>query len=91
LEIQSGLASLTKALQFLHESAMIVHTNLTPQAVYINAKVCVCLSLRADLVRGIGRSGASDLVFRRRMRLAWITATSFQSTIHGYLDLCNGI
>lgn len=39
LEIQSGLASLTKALQFLHESAMIVHSNLTPQAVYINAKV----------------------------------------------------
>lgn len=39
LEIQSGLASLTKALQFLHESAMIVHTNLTPQAIYINAKV----------------------------------------------------
>ena len=39
LEIQSGLSSLTKALQFLHESAMIVHSNLTPQAVYINAKV----------------------------------------------------
>jgi SCY1-like protein 2 len=91
LEIQSGLASLTKALQFLHESAMIVHTNLTPQAVYINAKVCVCLSLCADLVRAIGRSGGSDLVFRPRMRLAWITATSFQSTIRGYLDLCNGI
>jgi len=39
LEIQSGLSSLTKALQFLHESAMIVHSNLNPQAVYINAKV----------------------------------------------------
>jgi SCY1-like protein 2 len=39
LEIQSGLSSLTKALQFLHESAMIVHSNLTPQAVFINAKV----------------------------------------------------
>lgn len=39
LEIQSGLSSLTKALQFLHESAMIVHSNLTPQAVYINLKV----------------------------------------------------
>ena len=39
LEIQSGLSSLTKALQFLHESAMIVHSNLTPQAVYVNAKV----------------------------------------------------
>jgi SCY1-like protein 2 len=39
LEIQSGLSSLTKALQFLHESAMIVHSNLTPQAVYVNGKV----------------------------------------------------
>jgi SCY1-like protein 2 len=38
LEIQSGLSSLTKALQFLHESAMIVHSNLTPQAVYVNGK-----------------------------------------------------
>ena len=40
LEIQSGLSSLTKALQFLHESAMVVHSNLTPQAIYVNAKVC---------------------------------------------------
>jgi SCY1-like protein 2 len=39
LEIQSGLSSLTKGLQFLHESAMMVHSNLTPQAVFINAKV----------------------------------------------------
>jgi SCY1-like protein 2 len=39
LEIQSGLASLTKGLQFLQESAMIVHSNLTPQAVFVNAKV----------------------------------------------------
>jgi SCY1-like protein 2 len=39
LEIQSGLSSLTKALLFLHESAMIVHSNLTPQAVYVNGKV----------------------------------------------------
>lgn len=39
LEFQSGLSSLTKALQFLHESANVVHTNLTPQAIYVNAKV----------------------------------------------------
>jgi len=44
LEIQSGLSSLTKALQFLHESAMIVHSNLTPQAIYINAKARLSLS-----------------------------------------------
>jgi SCY1-like protein 2 len=43
LEIQSGLSSLTKALQFLHESAMIVHSNLTPQAIFINAKVCLSI------------------------------------------------
>jgi SCY1-like protein 2 len=43
LEIQSGLSSLTKALQFLHESAMIVHSNLTPQAVYVNGKANAAL------------------------------------------------
>jgi SCY1-like protein 2 len=49
LEIQSGLSSLTKALQFLHESAMIVHSNLTPHAVYINAKVEILFVLTATL------------------------------------------
>jgi len=91
LEIQSGLASLTKALQFLHESAMIVHTNLTPQAVYINAKVLAFLALWTDLARAIGRSGGSDLVCLRRMSLVLIMAMSFQSTIHGYPDQCNEI
>jgi SCY1-like protein 2 len=69
LEIQSGLASLTKALQFLHESAMIVHSNLTPQAVYINAKVLDSSSICADLDRVIGRLGALDSAFLRRMSL----------------------
>lgn len=40
LEIQKGLLQLSKALEFLHENAGLVHGNLTPDAVLINAKVC---------------------------------------------------
>lgn len=39
LEIQKGLLQLGKGLEFLHESAQLVHGNLTPDAVFINAKV----------------------------------------------------
>jgi SCY1-like protein 2 len=38
LEIQKGLLQLGKGLEFLHESAQLVHGNLTPEAVFINAK-----------------------------------------------------
>lgn len=38
LEIQKGLLQLAKGLEFLHESAGLVHANLTPHAVVINAK-----------------------------------------------------
>ncbi|RCI09911.1 hypothetical protein L249_8485 [Ophiocordyceps polyrhachis-furcata BCC 54312] len=38
LEIQKGLLQLSKALEFLHENAGLVHGNLTPDAVVINAK-----------------------------------------------------
>ncbi|KAI9820473.1 MAG: hypothetical protein M1826_000910 [Phylliscum demangeonii] len=38
LEIQKGLLQVAKGLEFLHESAGLVHANLTPDAVYINAK-----------------------------------------------------
>ncbi|KAK4560518.1 Protein kinase domain-containing protein ppk32 [Recurvomyces mirabilis] len=38
LEIQKGLLQLGKGLEFLHESAGLVHANLTPDAVLINAK-----------------------------------------------------
>ncbi|KAK0267954.1 Protein kinase domain-containing protein ppk32 [Friedmanniomyces endolithicus] len=38
LEIQKGLLQLGKGLEFLHESAGLVHANLTPEAVMINAK-----------------------------------------------------
>lgn len=39
LEIQKGLLQVGKALEFLHESAGLVHANLTPEAVMVNAKV----------------------------------------------------
>lgn len=39
LEIQKGLLQISKALEFLHENAGLVHGNLTPDAILINAKV----------------------------------------------------
>ncbi|KAL5598584.1 hypothetical protein BROUX41_003490 [Berkeleyomyces rouxiae] len=38
LEIQKGLLQISKALEFLHENAGLVHGNLTPDAVVVNAK-----------------------------------------------------
>ncbi|GAA5986364.1 hypothetical protein JCM11641_005356 [Rhodosporidiobolus odoratus] len=38
VEVQKGFTQLAKGLQFLHESAKLVHGNLTPDAVIINAK-----------------------------------------------------
>ncbi|KAI9800983.1 MAG: hypothetical protein M1825_003517 [Sarcosagium campestre] len=38
LEIQKGLLQIAKGLEFLHESAGLVHGNLTPEAIYINTK-----------------------------------------------------
>ncbi|KAJ9247411.1 hypothetical protein DTO207G8_8110 [Paecilomyces variotii] len=38
LEIQKGLLQIAKGLEFLHESAGLVHGNLNPQAIFINAK-----------------------------------------------------
>jgi SCY1-like protein 2 len=42
VEVQKGFTQLGKGLQFLHESAKLVHGNLTPEAVIINAKVRPC-------------------------------------------------
>ena len=39
LEIQKGLLQISKALEFLPENAGLVHGNLTPEAILINAKV----------------------------------------------------
>ena len=38
LEIQKGLLQVAKGLEFLHESAGLVHGNLTPDTIFINAK-----------------------------------------------------
>lgn len=38
LEVQKGLLQLGRALEFLHESAGLVHANLNPEAVLVNAK-----------------------------------------------------
>ncbi|KAL2369893.1 SCY1 protein kinase [Blastomyces gilchristii SLH14081] len=38
IEIQKGLLQIAKGLEFLHESAGLVHGNLTPEAIYINTK-----------------------------------------------------
>ncbi|EMR71089.1 putative protein kinase domain-containing protein ppk32 protein [Eutypa lata UCREL1] len=38
LEIQKGLLQISKALEFLHENAGLVHANVTPDAILINAK-----------------------------------------------------
>lgn len=40
LEIQKGLLQVSKALEFLHENAGLVHCNLTPDAILVNAKAC---------------------------------------------------
>jgi len=38
LEIQKGLLQVAKGLEFLHRDAGLVHGNLTPEAIWINAK-----------------------------------------------------
>ena len=38
LEIQKGLLQVAKGLEFLHDSAKLVHGNINPEAVFINAK-----------------------------------------------------
>ena len=38
LEIQKGLLQVAKGLEFLHESARLVHGNLTPESIFINHK-----------------------------------------------------
>jgi len=53
LEIQKGLLQVGKGLEFLHESAGLVHGNMSPDAVFINAKSDWKIS-------GLGFSGAGD-------------------------------
>ena len=87
LEIQSGLLSLTEALQFLHESAMVVHSNLTPQAVYINGKVRTNEVVDIDKIRVTGKLVDSALEFQLRMNRVWIVDMSSRNTIQD----CRGL
>jgi SCY1-like protein 2 len=52
LEIQKGLLQVGKALEFLHESANLIHGNLTPEAVMVNAKVCKIRSINPNPLLG---------------------------------------
>ena len=54
LEIQKGLLQVAKGLEFLHESAGLVHGNLTPEAIYVNQKSDWKIS-------GLGFSGPPDI------------------------------
>ena len=38
LQIQKGLLQISQGLEFLHDSACLVHGNMTPDAIYINIK-----------------------------------------------------
>ena len=51
LEIQKGLLQVGKGLEFLHESAGLVHANLTPEAIMINAKVRLGWCFNEELCR----------------------------------------
>lgn len=63
LEIQKGLLQLGKALEFLHEKAGLVHGNLTPDAVLVNAKSDWKLSglgFSGDAAAGASSSSSSS-------------------------------
>ncbi|KAJ8608646.1 hypothetical protein MRB53_039530 [Persea americana] len=53
VDIQKGLLQIGKGLEFLHESAGLVHANLTPEAIFVNAKGDWKIS-------GLGWSSAPD-------------------------------
>lgn len=73
LEYQKGLLQVSKALEFLHENAGLVHGNLTPDAILINAKVSSpCCGSRIWLAltpySQTGRSVASLSAARNKTR-----------------------
>lgn len=70
LEIQKGLLQIGKGLEFMHESAGLVHGNLTPDAIFVNAKVNLSLlTIPTSIAKlfqgdwkisGLGFSGKSE-------------------------------
>ena len=102
LEIQKGLLQIGKALEFLHESAGLVHGNLTPDAILINAKVCLYLPRRTELLltltphSPIGRYQAWGFLVHRTTLLPHPLLPPYHSrkcciTIHGYHALSSWI
>lgn len=39
IQIQKGILQLCKGLQFLHTSARLIHSNITPESIIINSSV----------------------------------------------------
>jgi len=70
LEIQKGLLQVGKGLEFLHESAGLVHGNLTPDAIFVNAKVWriydTFMASMLTRLRATGKSLVSDSQERAR-------------------------
>ncbi|PTB66927.1 kinase-like protein [Trichoderma citrinoviride] len=60
LEIQKGLLQISKALEFLHDNAGLVHGNLTPDAVLINAKARLNLNLSDWKISGLSFCSPAD-------------------------------
>jgi SCY1-like protein 2 len=82
LEIQKGLLQIAKGLEFLHESAGLVHANLTPDAIFINAKVgnAIRISLSVLLIAvtvGLEDLGARVLHAARQLHQANICVAHF--------------
>jgi SCY1-like protein 2 len=61
LEIQKGLLQISKALEFLHENAGLVHGNLTPDAVLINAKASLLCSVLSGGTRPVSNQRTGRL------------------------------
>ncbi|KAF2717686.1 hypothetical protein K431DRAFT_306688 [Polychaeton citri CBS 116435] len=61
LEIQKGLLQLAKGLEFLHESAGLVHANLTPEAIMVNGKGDWKISALSYCSPHEGATGASSI------------------------------
>ncbi len=75
LEIQKGLLQISKALEFLHENAGLVHGNLTPDAILINSKastsprfISPMVTVYLTLSSPTGRSAVSRSAARQRTR-----------------------
>lgn len=52
VEIQKGTLQIARALTFLHQQARMVHLNLSPDAILINAKVSRLSSAAVHVIGG---------------------------------------